>query len=54
VTLGLYPNATGTFIDDTSLSGTYVFDILGVDLTGFTPATFTSVGLFTADGAGNL
>lgn len=47
-------SATGTFKDDTSFSGTYVFGILGVDLTGITPATLTSVGVITADGSGNL
>jgi hypothetical protein len=46
--------ATGTFANNSSFSGTYVFGELGVDLTGFTPNTFTSVGLFTADGSGGL
>lgn len=50
--------ATGTFKDDTSLSGTYVFGVPGVDLSpnnsGFLPTTLTAAGLFTADGTGNL
>jgi|HubBroStandDraft_6_1064221.scaffolds.fasta_scaffold00330_7 hypothetical protein len=46
--------ATGTFGNLTAFSGTYVFGMVGVDLTGFTPSTLTSAGLFTADGAGNL
>ena len=46
--------ATGTFTGLSSFSGTYVFGVLGVDLAGFTPNTFTSVGLFTADGSGDL
>jgi len=46
--------ATGTFTDNASFSGTYVFGVVGVDLTGFTPNTLTSVGLLTADGAGDI
>ena len=50
-------SATGTFTN-AALSGTYVFGVPGVDLTenfiGTAPATFTSVGVFTADGGGNL
>jgi len=46
--------ATGTFKGTSSFSGTYVFEVLGVDLSGFTPDTLTSVGLFTADGSGDL
>jgi hypothetical protein len=50
--------ATGTFTTTAAFSGTYVFGIPGVDLTenlfGTTPSTFTSVGVFTADGTGNL
>ena len=48
--------ATGTFTDNTSFSGTYVFGISGVDLSNgnVAPATLTSAGLFTADGSGNL
>ncbi len=46
---------TGTF-SNTSFSGTSVFGITGVDLSnGNTlPSTLTSVGLFAADGQGNL
>jgi hypothetical protein len=47
-------SATGTFADTSSFSGVYVFGVLGTDLTSFIPATLTSVGLFTADGAGGL
>jgi hypothetical protein len=51
--------ATGSFTADVSLSGTYVFNTPGVDLSqlnsGVTlPSTLTSVGIFTADGSGNL
>jgi hypothetical protein len=50
-------SATGTFTDKTTFSpATYVFNILGTDLSNFnlSPATLTSVGLFTVDGSGNL
>lgn len=49
-------NATGSFINSTSFSGTYVFGIPGVDLSNanISPATLTAVGLFTADGSGNF
>jgi len=49
-------SATGTFTDNASFSGTYVFGVLGVDLSNSNtlPSTSTSVGLFTADGSGNL
>ncbi len=47
-------SATGTFLNDTSFSGTYVFGVVGQDLNTFFPATLTSVGKFTADGNGNL
>jgi hypothetical protein len=47
-------SATGTFADNSSFSGTYVYGLLGADLTGFTPSTMTSVGLFTSDGNGGL
>jgi hypothetical protein len=40
--------ATGTF-NNASFSGTYVFGVLGQDLSTTLPATTTSVGLFTAD-----
>lgn len=46
--------ATGTFANTSSFSGTYVFGVLGVDLTGFTPNTYTSVGVFTVDGSGDV
>jgi hypothetical protein len=48
--------ATGTFTSNASFSGTYVFGLTGVDLSNFNtvPLTLTSVGLFTADSAGNL
>ena len=42
--------ATGTFLDDTAFSGTFVYGIPGQS--AFGPAAFA--GLFTADGAGNL
>ena len=48
-------SATGTF---TSFSGTYVFGVLGEDLTAYLPSTLTAAGLFTAidngDGDGDL
>lgn len=47
-------SATGTFADNTVFTGTYVFGMAGVDLSGFTPSTLTSAGLFTPDGSGNL
>jgi hypothetical protein len=48
--------ATGTFTDNTSFSGTYVFSVPGVDLSNgnVAPSTMTSVGLFTADGQGDF
>ncbi len=47
--------AAGSF-KTSSLSGNFVFGIPGTDLsnTNIAPATLTSVGVFTADGAGNL
>jgi hypothetical protein len=47
--------ATGTFTNNTALSGTYVFNIPGVDLSNANtlPSTLTQLGLFTADN-GNL
>jgi hypothetical protein len=47
-------SATGTFTDDTSFSGTYVFGVLGEDVNAGLPATLTSAGVFIADGSGNL
>lgn len=47
-------SATGTFHDASAFSGDFVFGVVGMDLTGFTPDTLTSVGVLTADGAGNL
>jgi hypothetical protein len=48
--------ATGTFTSNGSFSGSYVFGVPGVDLSNSNtlPATLTSVGVFTADGSGNL
>ena len=46
--------ATGSFTTAASLSGTYVFGVLGEDMSAVIPATVTSVGLFTADGNGGL
>jgi hypothetical protein len=45
--------ATGNF-SAKSLSGSYVFEVLGEDLSVFVPATLTSLGVLTADGAGHL
>jgi hypothetical protein len=49
-------NATGSFKSGSSFSGTYVFGILGTDLSNsnLSPNTLTAAGLFTADGSGNL
>jgi hypothetical protein len=49
-------SAAGTFTGDKSFSGTYVFSVPGVDLSeaNTLPSTLTSVGVFTADGKGNL
>jgi hypothetical protein len=47
-------SATGTFVANSAFSGEFVFGVLGMDLTGFAPDTLTSVGVLTADGAGNL
>jgi len=48
--------ATGTLATNASFSGTYVFGIPGTDLSNanVVPNTLTAVGLFTADGTGNL
>jgi hypothetical protein len=45
--------ATGTFTD-ASLSGPYVFDVLGMDLTSLYPSSLTSADMIVADGAGNI
>jgi hypothetical protein len=47
-------SATGTFTTSAAFSGTYVFGILGDDLSIGLPSTLTSVGVFTADGTGLL
>ena len=47
-------SATGSFAANSSFSGTFVYGLLGADLTAFTPSTMTSVGLFTADGNGGI
>jgi len=47
-------SSAGTFKDPSAFNGTFVFGVSGMDLTGFTPDTLTSVGVLTADGAGNL
>ncbi len=46
--------ATGTFVGKGAFSGAYVFGISGVDLYVLSPSSFASVGVFTADGLGNL
>lgn len=45
--------ATGTFTSK-SLSGSYVFGITGEDLSAFIPATLTTAGVFSSDGAGHV
>ena len=47
-------SATGTFIGKGAFSGTYVFGNSGTDLYILSPSSFASVGVFTADGTGNL
>lgn len=49
-------SATGTFTGNSSLTGSYVFGVPGVDLSNSNtlPATLTSVGVFYADGSGDL
>jgi hypothetical protein len=47
-------SATGTFAGVASFTGTYVYGTVGEDLSFGAPSTSTSVGVFTADGAGNL
>jgi hypothetical protein len=46
-------NATGTFTKNKSFAGTYVFGILGQDLSGL-PTSLASAGQFRADSNGNL
>jgi len=46
--------ATGTFLGKGVFSGSYVFGVSGIDLSALTPSSFASVGVFTADGMGNL
>lgn len=45
--------ATGTFTKDAAFAGTYVFGILGQDLSTL-PTSLASVGRFTADSSGHL
>jgi len=45
--------ATGTFINNTALSGLYVFEIFGEDPSGL-PSSLASAGVFIADGKGYL
>ena len=45
--------ATGTFTKEAAFAGTYVFGILGQDLSAF-PTSLASVGRFTADSSGHL
>lgn len=45
-------SATGTFLDDSAFSGTYVFGFSGVDLANGQPDTLTSAGVITPNGAG--
>jgi hypothetical protein len=46
-------NATGKFTQNAAFAGTYVFGILGEDLSDL-PTSLASVGRFTADASGNL
>jgi hypothetical protein len=46
-------SSTGTFLNS-SFSGPYVFGLKGVDVTSGLPDTFTSAGVFSSDGAGDL
>jgi hypothetical protein len=46
-------SAAGTFTD-ASLTGPYVFGVLGYDINALSPSSFTSAGVVNADGAGNL
>jgi hypothetical protein len=45
--------ATGTFTNNSSFSGNYVFAVLGEDLSGVL-TSLASVGQFSADTSGNL
>jgi hypothetical protein len=45
--------SAGTFTN-ASLSGPYVFGVLGYDINAFAPSSFTSAGVLNADGNGNL
>ena len=45
--------ATGTFTSDQAFAGTYVFNVLGQDLSAL-PTSFASAGQFSADASGNL
>jgi hypothetical protein len=45
--------AAGTFTN-ASLSGPYVFGVLGYDLNASSPSSFTSAGVINADGSSNL
>jgi hypothetical protein len=47
-------SATGTFLNNTVFSGPYVFGLSGVDIANGQPASFTSAGVFSADGAGDF
>jgi len=47
-------SATGTFTSNSSFSGSYVFEILGQDLSGLPVTSLASVGQFSADSSGNL
>ena len=47
-------SATGTFTSNSSFSGSYVFDILGQDLSGLPVTSLASIGQFSADSSGNL
>jgi hypothetical protein len=46
-------SAAGTFTS-ASLSGPYVFGVLGYDINAASPSSFTSASVVNADGAGNL
>jgi hypothetical protein len=45
--------ATGTFTSNSAFAGSYVYGILGQDLTAL-PSSLAAVGEFTADASGNL